>query len=434
MEAREITELFARFLHLELTKRRYLKLVEHLAEWEPERLLDLQETLLEHLASGLWVATRANVVATTAGRPGVPIGILPKVIEFQRAQGEMFGGDYGESLVAWAAALEKWQPVPYDIHPVPDDAIGIPFSIEMLIEGPAVRLTGDAIRAERTRLEQELAEHARFGIDRFEQLPAILRAAPWAYHRATGDRMPGYPPHVWEEKHTPGAKRARYRAAIRLRRDDDRVEVVLSTRSWSEDLAEYELREQVAIIARTLGASIDRRHGVPTGRTGTALAADAVTLLTTGRPAPPPMPEHEFWALVDVLDGDDSARARSRLRSTLSKRPIDDIRAFDHALEHRVDALDGALPDDSVGDNGFRDLRVAVVFGGRGAYERVLADRRIVVAQWSERGEELGGIAEEAFERALHSSLPGRDETLTVLENGVRFVSLTDVAKDHSAG
>ncbi len=105
-----------------------------------------------------------------------------------------------------------------------------------------------------------------------------------------------------------------------------------------------------------------------------------------------PLPDDEFWAVIDLLGGKAWETRLAKAQRALAKHPEDYALRFAQAMAEKVRALDHPLNFNVYGDDG--PLRLiapgdygsrfgAIMAGGRERYERVLAEPGLRDPKWS---------------------------------------------------
>lgn len=436
MDAVDLTRLFDEAHPDGVTWESHLALVEQMARWDVDRLVDVHESLIAHVVAGSWtIGFSGLTLPSPLGGVISTIDIDARIDALREAIERMRVAPEGDpnviaslrtAEVEFRGLTEMERPAVEKVAP-PPDVVAFPVRdgfVESVVRSSVERDGKASRRRVLGVLNDEAFANAR-------GLVRILRTAAWAYHRSTGLRLRGVLPNREEELHSTGGNRV-FTVVHLLRRGDDRVETVQRRVEPSLDYLRARM-PALAPVARALdarvvgparitdiGAALDRGDS-PTTMTSTmveewpsgeepanALLDDARALLSGELVARTvsPMDEDSFWGLIEHLAG--AAANTPDLVDALARRPPDDIPAFAESLAAALFELDRPElmndPDDPsqipMSEDVFLSFRCSIVAAGRAAHARVLAEAVIREAEWPDDGEELLGAAPSAWELA----------------------------------
>jgi hypothetical protein len=441
MDPRRITEVFA--LHGDVaTWESHLKVVESLQAWDPGELVDFQESLLDHLAAGLWVCTSVNQIVTLAdgsqARVDLPFSLDDDIILAMEDEGVDL--DFFTSL---NAALRSGAP-PEAPPEVPSGWIGIP--VHPWAHAPNIPTADKADSVAFLRARRAWTELA--SNPREQDWAWILRAAPWALHRATGRRMGGILPRRDEERWAADGPPTAWGGRYVLTRGSDRVELFRLAMAVSADESSVHFIDYFSQLVRRLKAKVSEVEWVPVGGQFTpgagwsdgqvvwagsrttelaetnALLESLLEITQTPKNLKPArlMADKAFWALIGILEGDAESNRWEDLVAALSLKQASAIRSFAETLAAKLYALDrpDLLEFDSTGLGLSADvhlyLRCAIVAAGPEAYAAALTHPVREELLESGAGEQLLSVASAAFEQ--RTGWPLDDQTAVSYETG----------------
>jgi hypothetical protein len=431
MDPARVTQAYGRYGNV-ITWAAHLEVVDHLATWDPDELLELQESLVDHLAAGMWVRTTVGRVvdmpdgsAANADSIGATISAMP---------------DHGYE--------EAWRARDQTPVEVPADRIGLPVDPWASI-GPGsanAPRTGGRYTAALRSIRRTFNETNRvMGDD-----GVLLRAAPWAYHRITGERMDGYEPDWREETFTHRATEPQtYSTRSILQRGPDRVEIIglrwrqptaeIAAWRWGKDYSLKVLLRRLG--ARRVGSSSVQlvggefspadgpQEGQLISQSPVSARAPANALFdelrsmidgSIGESGHPPLDEDRFWAMIEILGGVVDGDRLEALTRALSKKPRKTILGFQETLARQLHRLDRPelLPDPypsgrpPMSADVFLHFRCAIVAAGPAAIEGVLAGGPISEDVWLP--EAAGGLLHVANDALARQTAFWNDIRTTV--------------------
>lgn len=428
----------------------HLRVVEHLAQWPVDEVVDFHESLLDHLAHGTWIRTSVNrlVHHSDGGVSSLEARRLnPPDVDPDDPRAEVFA--------SWRKRDEEVRAfVPTEVPPtVPDGWIGIP--LHPWIGNPLERrkspdgvecVPADPRKARKLLIEAASAQSdTRLIID--EEFRMVLRAAPWAYHRITGTRMAGIGSYYREEELVATGPRGLWASRAVLDRRGERVAIFRLAGGWTAEDAQGWAPTQFNRLIRRMRAKItehdsQRLEGeftsatsLPDGQliwsaprspetsipSGLALEALKLTQTPRGRSGGHKrMPDEEFWKHIETLDGradDDLVESLvDRMASTSKAR----ILAFAETLADKLFVLDrpDIFKDDGLGVSEDVHLysRAAIVAGGREVFDRAKSHGVDLDSVGSGEGELLLSVPDRAYE--LLTGEPYEHETDVSYETG----------------
>ena len=442
MDAERITELLRAHGNA-ITWESHLAFVERMSQWEPEEILDYQDSLLGHFSRGAWVNTSQNRTITLPNTGTFDASSVDEQIELLEFSISHTGLLTPDQVAGWQQDLDRLRALrpaieaPIDI---PRGLIGVPLHPWMT---PAFGRKDPDEPLPRASLKRFINNTDQ---GNFHDLRLVLRAAPWAYHRRTGKRLVDVEPCSSEEFHTTG-RNEWFTTVVGLRRGGDRVEYLAASPGPSAGYATLDRNGCFRAFARLLGASIesigarpvdglqveehswlvhdaqvisDRAAERESAKPNALSAAMGALLFATGtdRSQHPRLDEDAFWNLIALVDDELSDESIARLTTALAKKPIKSIIGFHETLTDVLYRLDrpeltkppGSTEPSVMSDDVFLYARCAVVARGAKAVQSVLEAGGIVEEDWNgELGESLLSVAPEAFE--LKSGEPFDHET-----------------------
>jgi hypothetical protein len=439
MDPRRITEVFA--LHgNEMTWDSHLRVVEHLETLHVDELLDFQRTLIDRLATGEWIRTSVNRIITfpdgSSTDPRITL-LDDEAIESLRSAG--LDTAYFEKV---NAAINSF--VPLDVAPeVPTGWIGLPLHPWAGAPVAAVAMPSDTVKVRMARKAWEGAVSRVRG-----EFGWILRAAPWAFHRATGRRMEGVLPDLEEERWLAPGPPTAWAGRYVLNRGSDRVELFRLAMVVSADEASVHLFDYFSKLVRLLKATVTEsewvqvggqftpgtgwgdgqvvwaRHQVHEHGESNPLLESLLEMTQTPKSYKPArlMAEKTFWSLIGILGGDAESNRWGEVAAALALKQPSAICSFAETLAAKLFALDrpDLLEYDSTGLGLSADvhlyLRCAIVAAGPEVYATALTHPVTEELLGSGAGEQLLSVATAAFEQRTGGPL--EDETMVSYETG----------------
>jgi hypothetical protein len=455
----------------------HLAVVELLSTWAPDEILDFHETLIEHIATGRWTNTGTDDTITLGFSGQIDAASIAQHIQMNEMFLEMphLSDSDKARISADLEVLRTWTPAEHRDVPVPAGHIGIPLHAWASLYGFPV---GDGDPLKKRKKLAAIINDESAGAAHENRL--LLRAAPWAYHRVTGQRLSGVLACPLEEFHATGTMEW-FTTVVRLSRGSDLVEYLAATPSPSADAAAVDRSGYFAKFARSIGARIDDIHARPIDAiakdsdswfvsdgqvisdqlaTPDTAAENALSmslhsaLFEPSKKAPARMEAATFWKLIALLDAELSDGSVDTLVRTLCKKPLRSITGFHETLTDQLYALDrpeltkppGSAEPSMMSDDVFLHFRCAVVARGTEAVASVLAAGGIVEGDWrGDVGEILLSVAARAwelktgepfeyetelsYESASNAEAWGRDPVPSVIPIGahaIRSVTVVD--------
>lgn len=427
MDPRRITEVFA--LHGNVMSwESHLRVVEHLEGWSAAELLDFQHSLIDHLVAGTWIRTSVNRIITLPDGSMVD-AVVPLMPEESVEQLKALGHD----MTLFETANDAIRSfVGTEVTPlVPPGWIGIPLHPWTGIPvRPPTNASPAALKRARRAWEEAVSTSQ-------SELSWVLRAAPWAYHHLTGNRMPGVLPDYGEERWRAPAPPRPWGGRVALSRGSDRIELFRLQTAVSADEASVHFLGSGDQFVRMLkakivdsewrpldgeftpmvgwgdGQDIWRSPAVPHLADSNSLLEDLLKIVETPRRLAPArrLADGTFWGLIGQLEGSAESERWDLLIQALSRKPPSTIRAFAETLAAKLFALDrpGLLEHDSSGIGLSADvhlyLRCAIICSGPAAWAAALEGPVSEGLLGSGAGERLLSVADEAFERRTGHAL-----------------------------